>query len=65
MSADEVASRLLAGIDADEFLIVTHGHARHYADERYVEVSSAFDRQAPDAEDDRYALGRLVPQLAP
>lgn len=65
MAAEEVASRLLAGIAADEFLIVTHDHARRYADERYAAVAGAFERQAPDAGDDRYALGRLVPRLAP
>lgn len=65
MPADEVAGRLLNGIEADEFLIVTHAHARRYADERYSMVSGAFERQAPELEDDRYALGRLVPRLAP
>lgn len=65
MAANEVADRLLTGIDAGEFLVVTHGHARAYADERYGLVADAFDRQAPDIGDDRYALGRLAPRLAP
>ncbi|WP_017936468.1 SDR family NAD(P)-dependent oxidoreductase [Nocardioides sp. Iso805N] len=65
MPADEVAERLLAGVAAGEFLVVTHGHARAFADERYRLIADAFDRQAPAVDDDRYALGRLVPPLAP
>lgn len=65
MPAAEVAERLLAGVEAGEFLVVTHGHARAFADERHRLISEAFDRQAPAVDDDRYALGRLVPSLAP
>lgn len=65
MPAAQVAERLLAGVDAGEFLVVTHGHARAYADARAATITDAFDRQAPDAKDDRYALGRLIPHLAP
>ncbi|GAB2869535.1 hypothetical protein GCM10027026_19900 [Myroides odoratimimus subsp. xuanwuensis] len=64
MPAADVADRLLAGIDAEEFLVVTHGHAVRFAEERWATVRDAFGRQAPDA-DDRYALGRLVPRMAP
>jgi NAD(P)-dependent dehydrogenase (short-subunit alcohol dehydrogenase family) len=65
MPVSEIAEAVFRGIDEDEFLIVTHGHARRHARERFREVDSAFDRQAPDEGDDRYDIGRLVPQMAP
>lgn len=64
MSAGAVAERLLAGVEMGEFLVVTHGHAVGFAEERWDMVRKAFARQAPDR-DDRYALGRLVPRMAP
>jgi NAD(P)-dependent dehydrogenase (short-subunit alcohol dehydrogenase family) len=47
MSADEVGRRAVDGVAAGEFYIVTHPPVREIADERYEEVSSAFERQAP------------------
>lgn len=64
MSTTEIAERLFVGVDAGEFLIPTHGFSRNYAAERAREVDEAFDRLAPDATDDQYDLGRIVPQMA-
>jgi NAD(P)-dependent dehydrogenase (short-subunit alcohol dehydrogenase family) len=52
MDVDEVARRTLAGVEADEFIVVTHAHAREYAEARWDEVDAAFARQAPPSEAD-------------
>jgi NAD(P)-dependent dehydrogenase (short-subunit alcohol dehydrogenase family) len=52
MDVDEVARRTLAGVEADEFIVVTHAHVREYAEARWREVDGAFARQAPPEEAD-------------
>ena len=42
-----VFRRAVEGIERGDFFIVTHPHARGYADKRYAELSAAFDAQAP------------------
>ena len=65
MPVSEIAAAVLRGVDEDEFLIVTHGHARRHARERFEQIDAAFDRQAPDEADDRYDIRRIVPRMAP
>jgi NAD(P)-dependent dehydrogenase (short-subunit alcohol dehydrogenase family) len=63
MPVEQVAEAVLRGVDAGEFLIVTHGHARRYARERFDHINGAFDRQAPDEHDDRYEVSRVFSDL--
>ena len=51
MSAEYVAERALAGVEAEEFLIVTHPTALAAAENRYRDIKSAFETQAPMSED--------------
>ena len=60
MSADQVAQAILRGVDAKEFLIVTHGHVLGLAEERFENVRQAFARQMPDGDDGRYDLARMM-----
>ena len=48
ISPDEVAQSVLRGVDAGEFLIMTHDHLVTYARERYELVADAIKRQVPD-----------------
>lgn len=64
MDPEEIAKRTLDGVEAEEFLIVTHSHARRYAQERWESISSAFDRQAPyREEDERYDVTKVLQQM--
>jgi NAD(P)-dependent dehydrogenase (short-subunit alcohol dehydrogenase family) len=56
MPSPELAEAVLRGVAAVEFLIVTHGHSRRYAQERWETIDAAFERQAPDITDDRYEV---------
>jgi NAD(P)-dependent dehydrogenase (short-subunit alcohol dehydrogenase family) len=47
MSADDVGRRVVDGVAAAEFYIVTHPPVAEIADERHEEISAAFARQAP------------------
>jgi NAD(P)-dependent dehydrogenase (short-subunit alcohol dehydrogenase family) len=60
--ADEIGRKVVEGVLAGEFYIVTHPPVRELAEERYYEISGAFDRQAPrfdgdEALDTRKLLG--------
>ena len=48
MDAADVGRRVVAGIEAEEFVIATHAHARRYARERWQTIDEAFERQVPD-----------------
>lgn len=64
MAAEEIGRRAVEGVEAEEFLIVTHSHARRYAQERWEAISSAFDRQAPyREEDERYDVNKAVERM--
>ena len=52
MDVTELARRALAGVETDEFIIVTHAHSRAFAERRWEEVDGAFARQAPPEEAD-------------
>jgi NAD(P)-dependent dehydrogenase (short-subunit alcohol dehydrogenase family) len=43
----EIGRQAVAGVERGDFYIVTHPHARRYAEKRYSEVLEAFDAQAP------------------
>jgi len=43
----EIGRRAVEGIERGDFYILTHPHARAYADKRYAEIGAAFDTQAP------------------
>ena len=63
MPADDVAERALVGLEANEFLIVTHPHAVEIARARWTEVESAFEAQAPRFDgDEKYDLNLLMQQ---
>jgi NAD(P)-dependent dehydrogenase (short-subunit alcohol dehydrogenase family) len=47
MTANEAASRTLAGVAAGEFFIVTHPHSLKAAQARLAELEQAYARQAP------------------
>lgn len=53
MDVDELARRALAGVEAEEVIVVSHAHAREYAEKRWQEVDGAFARQAPPEEADQ------------
>jgi hypothetical protein len=63
MPADDVAAAVLKGVDDGAFLIVTHGHVRRIAHERFEAINEAFDNQAPDATDDRYEIGKVSERI--
>jgi NAD(P)-dependent dehydrogenase (short-subunit alcohol dehydrogenase family) len=51
----------VAGVERGDFYIMTHPHARRYAEERSREILDAFDCQAPYREgDDRYDVNAIV-----
>jgi NAD(P)-dependent dehydrogenase (short-subunit alcohol dehydrogenase family) len=61
MTPEEVARRMIAGIRNGDFYVVTHPPAIELAEERWLEVSAAFARQAPRFDgDDIYDTRELV-----
>jgi NAD(P)-dependent dehydrogenase (short-subunit alcohol dehydrogenase family) len=64
MPAAEVATAVLRGVAAEEFLIVTHAYVRKVARERWEAIDAAFDSQAPDENDDWYEVGTVRRRLA-
>lgn len=64
MTLEEVGRRAVDGLEAEEFLIVTHSHSYRYARDRWDAVSGAFERQAPyREEDERYDLQNVIGKL--
>jgi NAD(P)-dependent dehydrogenase (short-subunit alcohol dehydrogenase family) len=63
MPADELAARAVAGVQRDDFLIVTHAHSRKFAAERCEEVLAAFDREELPGADDRYDIEMIVNRM--
>jgi len=64
MDALDIGRRAVDGVRRGEFLIVTHPHARAFADERYREIADAFERQAPRTEgDERWDVNRIVGEV--
>jgi NAD(P)-dependent dehydrogenase (short-subunit alcohol dehydrogenase family) len=59
MPPEEVAEAVLRGVDADEFLIMSHDHLGELAKERYDTIVDAIARQVPD-QGGRYKLERIV-----
>jgi NAD(P)-dependent dehydrogenase (short-subunit alcohol dehydrogenase family) len=60
----EVGRRAVAGVERGDFYIVTHAHARAFAEERWREISAAFDRQAPPRPgDERYDVNAIIREL--
>jgi len=64
MPADEVGRRVVAGVAAGDFHIMTHGPVREMVDERYEEMRAAFEKQAPRFEDDGYLNTREMFRVA-
>ena len=64
MPADDFAAKALPQIEADEFFIVSHSFNRVHIDERYSEVTTAFDRYAPRYDgDDEYDVRAIVTKM--
>lgn len=64
MPPDQLAALAFDGIERRAFLIASHHHARRYADERHVDVTSAFDQlDSTDAPPVSYALDEVVTAL--
>ncbi|MEM7019549.1 MAG: SDR family NAD(P)-dependent oxidoreductase [Pseudomonadota bacterium] len=64
MPAEEVADRVIKGIETDKFLIPTHAHVVDSASQRWQEISQAFDEQAPRYEGDgQYDVEKLIEKL--
>ena len=60
----EIAGRVLAAIDQEQFYIVTHAHDLDVAAERWQEVSAAFAAQSPRyAGDEAYAVDNVIQRL--
>ena len=60
----EVGRQAVAGVERGDFYIVTHAHARRFAEERCRELLAAFDRQAPyDEAAERYDVVRLAREV--
>lgn len=65
MDAGEIGRRAVAGVRRGDFYIVTHPHARTFADERHREITAAFDAQAPrQPGDERWDVNRIVAEVA-
>lgn len=59
--AAEIGRRAVEGVEKEWFYIVTHAHARTFADKRHAEIAAAFDEQAPPAPgDDRYDVTTIA-----
>ncbi|MDP3937761.1 MAG: SDR family NAD(P)-dependent oxidoreductase [Deltaproteobacteria bacterium] len=60
----DVGRRAVAGVEREDFYIVTHAHARTFAEERYREIMAAFESQAPaQPGDERYDVGTIIRDL--
>ena len=63
-SAAEIADRTMAGIEAGDFLIVTHPNSFAAAEKRFEEIKQAFEGQAPyTAESKQYEMDAIVAQV--
>jgi len=62
MDANEIARRCICGVERGDFLIVTHPHARAFAEERWNLVREAFDAQAPSGGEE-FDANRLVARV--
>jgi len=57
----EIGRQAVAGVERGDFYIVTHPHARGYAEKRNDEILAAFDRQAPFREgEERYDVTTIA-----
>ena len=64
MSADDVARRVVEGIEKERFYIVTHPHVVDYVRARWEAVESAFAEQAPRYEgDEAYDVNVIMQRL--
>jgi NAD(P)-dependent dehydrogenase (short-subunit alcohol dehydrogenase family) len=63
MDPAELAGRAVAGVQRDDFVIVTHAHSRRFAAERCEEVLGAFDAEELPGADDRYDIEKIVTRL--
>ena len=63
MPPDELAARAVAGVQRDDFLIVTHAHSRKFAADRCEEVLASFDREELPGADDRYDIEMIVQRM--
>lgn len=64
MDALEIGRRAVAGVRRGDFYVVTHPHARAFADERHREIVAAFEAQAPRAAgDERWDVNRIVAEV--
>jgi NAD(P)-dependent dehydrogenase (short-subunit alcohol dehydrogenase family) len=61
----EIGRRAVEGVRRGDFYVVTHPHARAFADERHREIVEAFEAQAPRGpDDDRWDVNRIVAEVA-
>ena len=64
MEAEELGRRAVDGLEAEEFLIVTHSQSQRYARARWEAVSGAFERQAPyREEDEKYDVQNVLAKV--
>lgn len=65
LPAEDIAQRVIQGIRAEQFYIVTHPHVVEIAAERWRGAEEAFKTQAPRyAGDDRYAVDKIIARLS-
>jgi NAD(P)-dependent dehydrogenase (short-subunit alcohol dehydrogenase family) len=64
MSADDIGERAIEGVRRGDFYIVTHPHNRPYIEDRYREILTAFEIQAPHYEGDEvYDVRKIMVQM--
>ena len=64
MDPGVVAEAALDGVEADQFVIASHAHARRYAEVRYTDVDAAFDiLAAGDIPEESFELGDVVARV--
>src|SRR5688572_2612812 len=60
----EVGRRAVAGVERGDFFIVTHPHARAFADARHAEIGAAFEAQAPrQPDDEKWDVNAILAEL--
>ena len=65
LDPEEIGRRAVAGVRRGDFFILTHPHARRYAEERWEELRAAFEAQAPMRPgDERLDVMEIVRRLS-
>jgi short-subunit dehydrogenase len=60
----EIGRRAVAGVERESFYIVTHPHARSFAEARWNEIEQAFaDMAPPTADMEAYDVSRMLEEI--